>query len=347
MDMFNVIICGAGPAGSSLAYYLRMKNITPLLLDRARFPRPKPCAGAFAVSLQRLFDFPLTGVIERTYSGATFKKGGRRFQLNLKSPWMHVARRAVFDEFLLKKAVEAGAVFKAEEKVERIEGTRVITSTGMFEGKVIVGADGGGSVVRRCGDYRKRLTWARTISGDIKTPGLDQVIFDFSYANRGFAWIFPRGSEASVGIGTYPADSVTLDKAFQCFLRDYKLPAPDKIHRFAYPVFDSPERLYDRNTLLVGDAAALASPATGAGIYNGVCSAYLASQAIYRHLEEGRDLSYYQYLIRRRLHPSLFFAASLNNLFNLFNNPIWGLKIGSPILQRMATGSLHFIKRIN
>ena len=59
MDKRDVIICGAGPAGSSLAYFLSRQGFDVLLLDKAKFPRIKPCAGAIQISLGKFFHFPL------------------------------------------------------------------------------------------------------------------------------------------------------------------------------------------------------------------------------------------------------------------------------------------------
>lgn len=335
--MFDVIICGAGPAGSSLAYFLAKNNIDVLLLDKFRFPRYKPCAGAFPVEMETFFDFPLKKVIEKTYSSMLFRKEEREFRLQLGFPLAYLVNRKHFDNLLIEKAIEKGCIFKDGTEVLKIKGERIITNSEEFRGTIIVGAGGGSSIVRRDGKRFKKIgMWLKTISADIPYQGFKDIIFDFSYTKSGYAWIFPKRDELSVGLGAPPCHLRDAGITFEKLLVDYAIPLPETIHRFTYPTFSSRELLTWENTLLIGDAASLSDPSTGGGIYNAIRSAYLASKAIQLHLRKGIPLLYYQRLVNKYLYPKLTLSECLRRTFYSFPFTIQALRIGKPLLLKMT-----------
>jgi geranylgeranyl reductase family protein len=324
--MRDVIIIGAGPAGSSLAYYLAKEGIEVLLIDKARFPRYKPCAGAFSVSLDNLLDFSLKEVIESTHSSMIFKKNDKEFKLLFDFPVIYLVNRKHFDYLLLKKALETGASLTEGVNAIEIKKNSVITDAGEFCGNIIVGADGGGSLVRRQGNYKRIKTWLKTISADIPSDKYNEIIFDFSWTKRGYAWIFPKKNTLSIGLGDHPKNLKQEERVLSKFLNYYNLPYPEKTYKYTYPLFSSPEPLSWRNTILIGDAAALSNPVSGGGIYNGIESAYIASRVIKLNLSKGIPLKYYQRLLKRHFFPLLTISGAFNILF--IKKPIEILKAG-------------------
>ncbi len=332
--MRDVIIIGAGPAGSSLAYFLSKEGIDVLLLDKARFPRYKPCAGAFSVGLGNIFDFSLQETIERTHSSMIFKKGKHECRLQLNSPLAHIVNRERFDNLLVEQAVDRGCSFIDGVNVLEVKGKTVITDSGEFKGRIIVGADGGGSVVRRCGKYRRIKSWIKTISADVPSRKVEEIIFDFSWIDNGYAWIFPKKDVLSVGLGGHPANLSKPDTVLQRFLGHYGLPLPLTTHRYTYPLFSSPELLTWRNTLLIGDAAALANPLSGGGIYNAIESAYLASKVIRLSISKGTPLLNYQRLVHKHIYSILIMSRLFSNIFAI--SPIRILNLGKVFFYRLA-----------
>lgn len=324
--MRDVIIIGAGPAGSSLAYYLAKEGIDVLLIEKTNFPRYKPCAGAFSVSLENFFDFSLKGVIENTHSSMVFKKNDKEFKLLFDFPVIHLVNRKHFDYLLLKKALECGAILTEGVKAIGIKKNRVITDSGEFSGNIIVGADGGGSIVRRKGNYKRIKTWLKTISADIPSNKYNEIIFDFSWTKRWYAWIFPKKNILSIGLGDHPKNLKEGEKVLRKFLDHYNLPYPEKTYKYIYPLFSSPEPLSWRNTILIGDAAALSNPVSGGGIYNSIESAYIASRVIKLNLSKGIPLKYYQRLLNKHFFPMLTISGIFNSLF--IKKPIEILKAG-------------------
>ncbi len=336
MNIRDVIICGAGPAGSSLAYFLSMEGFDVLLLDKAKFPRAKPCAGAFQISLSDFFPFSFETIAEDKVTGFSFIKNGRSFKIELENPIAYTVDRMKFDDFLLKKSIASGVEFLEECKVLKVVEGIVYSALGKFRGRIIVGADGVNSILRRFGRYRKFVSMMKTISADVPVNFEKKLTFDFSYTEVGYAWIFPKGNLTNVGFGTQPGTFKDGEVKLYKILEDYKFPEPQNIYKWTYPLFSSPELLTWRNTLLIGDAASLVNPATGGGIYNAVQSAYLASEAIKFNLREGKPLKIYQDMIKKHMYPMFYSAKIFDFILQKNPFPIQFLRILKPFLVFLA-----------
>ena len=336
MKIRDIIICGAGPSGSSLAYFLSREGFDVLLLDKAKFPRAKPCAGGFQISVADFFPFSLEQIAEDKATGFSFKKNDRCFDVLMGTPIAYTVDRKKFDDFLLKKAIENGVEFIEECKVLKVNGGDVYSNMGKFSGKIVVGAEGVGSVVRRFGRYRRVNNMLKTISADIPFNFEKKLAFDFSYTDGGYAWIFPKGDITNVGFGTSPGSFKNGDVILSRILDDYGFPEPLNIYKWTYPLFSAPELLVWKNTLLIGDAASLANPATGGGIYNAVQSAYLASKAINMNLREGRPLKVYQNTIKKNTYPMFYSAKIFDFIVQKSPFPIQFLRTLKPFLAYLA-----------
>jgi geranylgeranyl reductase family protein len=336
MQIKDVIICGAGPSGSSLAYFLAREGFDVLLLDKAKFPRSKPCAGAFQISLGEFFPFSLEKIIADKAGGLSFRKNNHFCKIELERPIANTVDRKKFDYLLLKQAIGRGAEFIEECRVIKVEEGIVLSEGGKFKGRIIVGAEGVGSVVRKFGRYGKIKSLIKTISADVPFNFKKELTFDFSYTEGGYAWLFPKGNKTNVGFGTLPQYFREGETRLFRILEDYGLPEPENIEKWTYPLFSSPELLVWKNTLLIGDAASLVNPATGGGIYNAVQSAYLASKAIISNLKEKKPLKDYQNMIKRNMY-SLFYSSKIfNQILERTPFPIQFLQTIKPFLTFMV-----------
>ena len=158
---FDVIVIGAGPAGSTAAYLLSINGFKVLIIDKTTFPRDKLCGGLLTHKsiklLEDIFSTSVDFLISRqvvTYRSFSYKVGcssGAFVKGQLNYPF-HFVQRKTYDQYWLKKAREAGAEFKAGEKVVSLDPARkqVTTETGLrFVGNYIFGADGALSWTRR------------------------------------------------------------------------------------------------------------------------------------------------------------------------------------------------------
>ena len=153
--MFDCIIVGAGPAGSSAGYHLAKQGHSVLILDKADFPRTKSCGGGVSPAVAQWFDFDFSPVVQNHVSQVkyTFKMGDpAEVQLEDVTP-MWMVQREQFDNFSIEQATGKGAEFKSGVEVTgaSLQGDtwQVETSAGTFEGKYLIAADGANSTVAK------------------------------------------------------------------------------------------------------------------------------------------------------------------------------------------------------
>jgi menaquinone-9 beta-reductase len=294
MDQYDVVIVGAGPAGSSAALAARRDGASVLLLDRAEFPRDKACGDGIAPhTMDVLRDLGVTGV-EDGFAPVTalhlVGPTGAAVTRPLARPDYTIPRK-VFDARLVDAAVKAGAVL-AKHTVRTIEeraGSVVVD--GEISARVVIGADGAYSQVRRTLGIPSNpdSSMALAIRGytPATEPAVQQIITAPAQQWPAYAWNFPIGDgQANIGYGQLLHGSRInrehllermaallpgVDTAGATALRAHHLPL--STHR---PV---PGR---GRLLLAGDAYSLINPFTGEGIYYAVLSGSLAGAAAAR-----------------------------------------------------------------
>lgn len=174
--MYDCIIVGAGPAGTSAAYHLGKKGHSVLVIDKAVFPRHKSCGGGVSPAIAKLFDFDFTPVIECTVSQVKYTwkmEDPKEIRLRGITP-MWMVRRDKFDNFLIERAVERGVEFKDNLVVTGIklqaDSWQVNTDNGNFAAKYLIAADGANSQVAEWLGYspaQKILAASLEIPGEV------------------------------------------------------------------------------------------------------------------------------------------------------------------------------------
>ena len=133
----DVIISGAGPAGSIAAYHLQKSGISTLILEKSSFPRYKVCGAGLTHKILSIIPFGLSPVIHTTIYSFRFSSGFTdTFTRTSEMPLMYCTMRDELDTFLLEKAVEAGAKVLTSEKVTELSqdagGVSVKTGRGAY-----------------------------------------------------------------------------------------------------------------------------------------------------------------------------------------------------------------------
>jgi len=226
----HVIVVGAGPAGATAARALAIAGIRVLLLDRAAFPRNKPCGGGISMRALQRFPYlaPRLSAIATHTVARLYLEGpdGESAVVESDGPAALLIRRVEFDALLVTLACEAGATLVAGADVvqahEERDGIVLRTRDGRtFSAPIVVAADGVHSVVAR----RLGLNpgWPRaSVALDLmeETPRADLCDLDPSTmwvcygcnpsgrtpvkgrsAPEGYAYIFPKRDHVNVGIG--------------------------------------------------------------------------------------------------------------------------------------------------
>jgi flavin-dependent dehydrogenase len=315
----KVAIVGAGPAGSHLARLLAQAGFGVRVFD-ASHPREKPCGGGLtARSLALLPPAPADDPLPaRWLEACTFEAGqDRRVDVRLERPVAIAARRDL-DAWLLRRAVGAGAVHVAE-RVSAV-GKGLLRTTAREEPvDVLVGADGAQSLVRRqlLGPIPKERL---AIAAGWFAPGDARMTIRFLPGLAGYAWLFPRRDHVGVGIcaplGARPTREL-IEQLEATVSRHYPALADVDGGRYAHTI-PSPSgdpasilELAGPGWALVGDAAALADPITGEGIFPALRSAEILARTL---LETGSTAAYPERLLND-VGRELVRAAALRDRF--------------------------------
>jgi geranylgeranyl reductase family protein len=301
MSIYDVIIVGAGPAGSSLAYRLAREGLDVLLLEQAKMPRVKPCGGGIDGLFTRNLPagMEVESVIEATATETEVRfQGETQGVYPLPEP-IHMTQRKYLDQWLMLQAREAGVNLLEGFKVTRAshsdeDGLCRVWGTGAaFASRVLVGVDGAYSTVARqvglptARDPRWRHTFVASEWDVEVTPGQqkehsNKAIIDCSVSPLGYGWVFPKSDHLNVGFGVPYKKAGSLKAVTRSFLneRSRLVSWPQRNYSHWIPFTRVGAPVLKGNVLLVGDAAGMADPATGAGISWGVRSSALAAAAI-------------------------------------------------------------------
>ncbi len=289
MAEYDVVIVGCGPAGSFIASELGKKGVNVLATDMKEKIGKNACSGLISTRIESFFKLP-SYLVEHKIRGARFHSKHERVKLKRKNIQAYVINRPEFDRWLFEHAnkhCETKLGFKFVDyriKSDRIEscfldrkGKKVIISS-----KLLVGADGAASRVRKVSGLEGNLTRINAALGYVDREDYDECVdlyFDNSIAYGFFAWKIPRGEKLELGLGCEGANAV---KNLEIFARKLKLKLK-KVH--AHPIVMGMQETASSNLLLVGDAAAQVKPFSGGGIIYGLMCAKIATGAIVKSLE--------------------------------------------------------------
>jgi flavin-dependent dehydrogenase len=245
-----------------------------LLVDKARFPRDKPCGGGLTVRAVRLLPFSVAPVIEEEVDvfelGLGFR---RRFVRRTAEPLVVMTQRRRLDAFLVEQAQEAGAEFRDGTTAEGVEAT------------VVIGADGvNGTTARALG--RRGHVHEVALEGNVPYGPVSRrryarrAVVEFGIVPGGYGWVFPKGDHINVGVGGWLHQGPWLREHLGRLCRFQRIPeeALTDVRGYRLPL-RRPEFTPARGrTALVGDAAGLVDPVSGDGIYEALLSARLAAE---------------------------------------------------------------------
>jgi geranylgeranyl reductase family protein len=301
VERFDVLVAGAGPAGSAAAIHLARGGARVLLADRARFPRDKPCGGGLTGRALRYLPCDVSPVVEHVVDRLVLRVGYRgRIARESNEPLILMTQRRRLDAFLAQQAAVEGTDFRDGARVEELtlEADHVTALVGgsRVSASYVVGADGANGVVARTAELGDGIVHGVALEGNARWTALDPAPYDqtawveLGVVAGGYGWVFPKGNHANLGVGGWLREGANLRGHLERLAHAHGLD-PGKLsdvrgHRL--PMRRLGARAAHRRVLLVGDAAGLVDPLSGDGIYEAWVSAKLAADAIL----EGRPEEY-------------------------------------------------------
>ena len=307
----DVLVVGGGPAGSSTASALARAGVHVMLVDRARFPRPKPCAEYLSPEASRILDAmgalaavestgaaQLKGVLVRAPNGATIR--GEFVAGHAYTPYRErglSVRREVLDKVLIDAARDAGADVREGTRVTALEkdpaGFRVKVGDASIHADIVIGADGLHSVVASRLGLSRAARWPRRlalVTHYENVAGIGELA-EMHVEHDGFVGIADVGQGLTTVAMVVPAHRAReIARNKEQFLSKWLESKPQLANRFTRarrvspvratgPFASQARRAWSDDALLVGDAADFFDPFTGEGIYAALHGGELAATA--------------------------------------------------------------------
>lgn len=320
----KIVIVGAGPVGCFAAEKLALSghNVS-VFEEHSVIGRPVACTG---IVTKTLFDFVGKGdyIVNKLKKVDVVSPSGKKVSIPLDE---FVICREKFDNFLMRKAVRAGANFFLEHKFLGFSNNVAVfknkDKTVKFPFDILIGADGPFSSVGKCAGLVKKRRFLvgnqATIRGSFNRETFS-AFFGRNVAPNFFAWAVPESEKVCrVGLASEKGSSLLFEKLRKMF--------PGKIiERQAgpIPVFQS-KKFHKNNVFLVGDAAGMVKNTTGGGIITGLWSADILAGCINSKKSYSRALS--PLLRELQIHAKLrrmlnrFSDSDYENLINYMSSP--------------------------
>ncbi|MGH7899612.1 MAG: FAD-dependent monooxygenase, partial [Candidatus Binatia bacterium] len=318
MESPDILIVGGGPAASALALFLARESPElarrTLIVEKRRHPRHKVCAGGLiphTLDCLRELGVELS-VPHCLVQHAAVRVPSREVRYSDRN-LCAVVRRDEFDALLADHARRSGVALREDEKVVSIvreNGFRVVTERGELRPRVVVGADGSGSLVRRGLFAGAPEAVGRAVMCDVPAAGAafdpERYVFDFRTVPRGlkgYLWEFPCWIDGKlhVNVGAYALDrggtpslpELVVDRA-----RELGVATP-RLEAFPIRWYEPGAAIGASGALLVGDAAGC-DPLMGEGISYAFEYARLAARELRRAFDRGDlDLTGYSAAVAR------------------------------------------------
>lgn len=291
MERHEIAVVGAGPSGSTAAYFLARKNFDVVLIEKNVFPRDKPCGGGLTmktVNFLKKFGLYDDSYIEKKIDviKLTHVKG---LETTIEVPnVIETVRRRFFDQYLARRAVDAGALFFENEpliKMEKKNGYfELKTRQKRFKADFVIGADGVAGRVAALAKLKNGRTKDKLILAAVAEmpckQGPEYVELRLGYLRYGYGWIFPKNGYINVGIGCKLSSCrefrISLKKFLQYIKNKFGVKAGRMLKYWCIPVGGS-QALEKEQVILVGDAAGLGDPWSGEGIYQALVSGWMGA----------------------------------------------------------------------
>jgi geranylgeranyl reductase len=304
-ETFDVAVVGGGPSGATAATDLARQALKVCLLDRAG--RIKPCGGAIPPKLVEEFDIPESLLVARINSARMISPRNIAVDMPIDGGYVGMVDRESFDEWLRQRAAAAGADLrrgKFQELTRDADGTAVVHyrdaagRPGRVRARAVIGADGAMSAVaKQCIPGADRIRYVAAYHEIVKVPdGVGDslvgtrcdVFYQGNLSPDFYAWIFPHGETASIGVGS-AQKGFSLRGAVDELRAATLLGGAQTVRREGAPIPMRPLRRWDngRDIVLAGDAAGVVAPASGEGIYYAMVGGRFAGVAVTEFLRTG------------------------------------------------------------
>jgi geranylgeranyl reductase family protein len=302
----DVLVIGAGPAGSAAAIVAARAGLQVLVVDRARFPRDKTCGDAVSNHGMALLDELGAGAAVRAGPHAEVRSGvavfpdGHDVARRYAEPG-YIVTRLCLDDCLRAAAERAGAELVQGVRIERVlrEGSAIVGAEGKalrVRAQVVIAADGYGSVGWPALGIETPRGRHLGVSSTLYARGVAHVLGADAAEHLfehdlpcGYAWLFPDvDGVANLGVylrqDTYARQGIALSTLLERFIARHPerfegMERVGRVRTWSLPLAPAPWPVSARGLLLVGDAGNFIDPMSGEGIWQGLFTGMAAGRS--------------------------------------------------------------------
>ena len=357
--IYDCVIVGAGPAGSTAAYHLANRGFSVLLLDKEKLPRYKPCGGLVIDQVSEWVDFDFSPAISVKISRVSIsneRQGGLNGEFELPRPvWM--VHRQVFDYYLVQQAQRRGAILSDQFPVTAVvagdERWRVVSGKRCVEGRYLIAADGAKGMLSSWLGFNGRIRQlAGALEAEIPDARTPEAIMHLKLTNRlvGYAWNFAKADSHSIGVGLWKKCPVVLRKELEDYCESFGLTTrQESVCGHPLQLWNGEQRLHTHRALLAGEAACMVDPFNGEGIRPAVISGALAADAIVRALNGASSaLEEYSDRLQKKVGEEMGFAKLVAMRFYSAEtsrcSPATAHPFAGGLFARLACGDITYKK---
>jgi geranylgeranyl reductase family protein len=292
-ERFDAVVVGAGPGGSTAAYRLAAGGARVVLLDRARFPRDKPCGGGLTGRALKSLPIDVSPVVEDAIDRVELRLRFRASTTQrFDEPLALMTQRRRLDHHLAERAAAAGADFRDGTRVRDIAldgpgGRPVVTLDGgeRIGAEVLIGADGANGVTAKALGLGADRTFGVALEGNAPmTPEREAVhrgraTLEIDTVPGGYGWIFPKGDHINVGVGGWASEGPRMRRFLDalCAMHDVRPDELTDVRGHRLPLRRSWGGVARGRAAVVGDAAGLIDPLSGDGMFEAFLSSEIAT----------------------------------------------------------------------
>lgn len=302
---YDVCVVGAGPVGSTISYYLSLKGLSVVLLDKkTKIGYPLQCAGILSYHINELNELPEDIVINKV-KGAFLHSPNHILNVKKDYDVAYIIDRVAYDQFLLNRATDNGVLLINQKAVDFDidEGLIFLQNNGCIKSKIIIGCDGYNSdLSNHIGNIQDNFQASQML---VKISSSDMAAYRKISENAidyvdaclleealpGFLWSIPIGDDL-YRVGLFSNDSHKVQSEI---LADYleknnlEFEIIEKYKGFI-PIFNKKNRLVKSRVILIGDAAGQIKPTSGGGLLIAFDACKCACEHIVKAIEKD-DLS--------------------------------------------------------